>query len=84
MKRENLRDALDGDVPADVAHWVVEFHDEMNDRDLTPLKAAQRAYGAVAHGHCCVVTHVRSGLQWSVDLATQEVVEIATLKSGAP
>src|SRR5262245_5773305 len=67
---------LDGDVPDAVAHWIVEFHDEFDDRDLTPLEVAQRAYAAMPHGgHCCVVTHVRSGLQWSICLARQEVVD---------
>ncbi len=79
MLSKTLRDLLDGDVPDDVAHWIVEFQDETDDRDLTPLEAAKKAYSEVLHGHSCVVTHVRSGLQWSVDLAKQEVIEIVSV-----
>jgi hypothetical protein len=83
---KKIRDALDGDVPDDVPHWIVEFQIEFDDRDLTPLLAAKRAYDAILRsGHCCVVTHVRSGLMWSIALSRQEVVEIdvAAMKSPA-
>jgi hypothetical protein len=45
------------------------------------LLAAKRAYNAIAgDGHYCVVTHVRSGLMWSINLARQEVVEVDVVK----
>jgi uncharacterized protein YecA (UPF0149 family) len=79
MKR-SLQDALDGDVPWDVPHWIVEFHWESDDVDLLPLPAAQKALAEISQrpGHWCVVTHVRSGLQWSVDLTRQEWFEVVT------
>jgi hypothetical protein len=76
MKKRTLRDVLDGDIPNDVCHWIVEFHDELDERNLTPLQAAHRAYPNIARGHSCRVTHVRSGLEWSVDLLTDEVIEL--------
>jgi hypothetical protein len=79
MASDELQDKLDGDVPDDVAHWIVEFHCDFDDRDLTPLQAAHKAYTEVAHGHHCKVTHVRSGLQFSVDLLRDEVIECVTM-----
>jgi hypothetical protein len=80
MRPKTLQKSLDGDVPTDVPHWIVEFHDEFDERDMTPVQAAQRAHAAIFGGvHCCTVTHVRSGLRWSVDLGKQgaeEVIEI--------
>jgi hypothetical protein len=72
----DIQSKLDGDVPDDVAHWIVEYHHEINDRDMTPLLAVRDALKGLTNGHCWTVTHVRSGLQWSVNLARSEVVEI--------
>jgi hypothetical protein len=77
---KKLQDILDGDdkVPNDVPHWIVEMHNEFDDRYLTPLEAARRAASEIKDGHCWTVTHVRSGLTWSVDLGRGEVVEVTT------
>lgn len=76
-QKRSLRDVLDdserfGDAP----QWIVELHWEFDDRDLTPLKAVQEAAKEMKNGHCWIVTHVRSGLKWSIDLGRQEVIEV--------
>jgi hypothetical protein len=79
MKR-SLQDILDnageckGEIPDDVPHWIVELHEEFDERDLTPLEAVRRALREMK-GHCWTVTHVRSGLWWCVCLEREEVVE---------
>jgi hypothetical protein len=77
LRRKNIRRILDREdvTPSDVSHWIVELHEEFDERDLTPLEAVRRA--TKAKGHCWTVTHVRSGLMWSVCLERDEVVEIA-------
>jgi len=75
-----LQDKLDGDVPDDVPHWIVKFHSEFDERQLTPLDAAKRAYRDILQGHSCLVIHVRSGLTWSVSLERQEVIEVEIAK----
>jgi hypothetical protein len=75
---KNLRQVLAGDVPDDVCEWIVEFHAELDERDLTPLQAVRLAVAQIHQGHSWVVQHVRSGLEWSVNLERNEVVEIAT------
>jgi hypothetical protein len=77
-----LQDKLDGDVPRDVPHWIVECHCELDGRDLTPLEAVRQAAQEVGRGHCWLVTHVRSGLTWSVNIERGEAIEVKT-KHGA-
>jgi hypothetical protein len=81
MKR-NLRAIFDDSerFPDDVPHWIVEMHTEFDQRDLTPLQAVQMAASKIRQGHCWIVTHVRSGLKWSVCLAREEVVEVVETK----
>jgi hypothetical protein len=74
--KKNLQSVLDGDIPWDVPHWIVEMHTEFDDRDLTPLEVAKKASCEILEGHCWLVTHVRSGLKWSVCLGREEVVEV--------
>jgi hypothetical protein len=78
----NLRSLLDneGEIPNDVPHWIVEMHTEFDERDLTPLQAVKKAAGEIKDGHRWTVTHVRSGLMWSVCLGREEVFEIEKLK----
>jgi hypothetical protein len=73
----NLRSLLDRDdkTPDDVPHWIVEMHDEFDERDLTPLEAVKKALREMS-GHCWIVTHVRTGLRFSVCLEREEVIEI--------
>jgi hypothetical protein len=73
---KKLIDILDGDIPDDVAHWIVDFHDEIDERNLTPLQVAERAFREIERTRRCTVTHVRSGLMWHVDLRKGEVFEI--------
>jgi hypothetical protein len=81
MKR--LQEILDGEeVPEDAPHWIVEMHAEFDERDMTPLQAVKSATGQAFQGHCWLVTHVRSGLTWSVDLGREEVIEIVEKKTG--
>jgi hypothetical protein len=75
---KNLRQVLAGDVPDDVCEWIVEYHAELDECDLTPLQAVRRAVAQIHQGHGWVVQHVRSGLEWSVNLERNEVIEIAT------
>ena len=79
MKR-NIQDVLAGDVPWDVPHWIVESHHEFDDCNLTPLEAVRQAAREIGEGHCWLVTHVRSGLKWSVNLnlrsGPEEVIEV--------
>ena len=77
MKR-NLRSLLDreDEIPDDVPHWIVEMHAEFDERHATPLELVKRAANEIREGHCWRVIHVRSGLEWSVDLGEDEVVEI--------
>jgi len=85
MKRD-LRTILDREdkTPDDVPHWIVESHTEFDERDLTPLDAVRRAARMVSTngGHCWHVTHVRSGLCWSVCLERNEVVELLVKDKG--
>jgi hypothetical protein len=77
MKKRNLREVLDGDkVPGDVPHWIVEFHTEFDQRDMTPLEAVKRAVAEISIGHGWTVHHVRSGLMWSVCLGRGEEIEV--------
>ena len=80
MKR-NLRDLLDGadKIPDDVPHWIVESHHEFDERDALPLNLVKQAAAEVTDGHRWIVCHVRSGLEWSVDLGREEVVETSSL-----
>jgi hypothetical protein len=80
MKRD-LQSILDREdlTPWDVPHWIVELHDEFDERDLTPIEAVKKALREM-HGHCWKVTHVRSGLTWSVCLERQEVIEVVEVK----
>src|SRR5262249_38876764 len=71
-----LQDVLDGDVPDDVPEWIVEFHIAFDQCHLQPLQAALLAYAQLNDGHTCLVTHVRSGLQWSIALDRRETVEV--------
>lgn len=80
--REEIQNKLDGDVPPEVPHWIVEFHSELDDRRLTPLEAVKQAIKEVRCGHCWTVTHVRSGLMWSVDLERLETVELVVKREG--
>jgi len=75
---KTLQSKLDREdlIPDDVPHWIVEMHSEFDDRDLTPLAAVRRSVGEMRQGHCWLVTHVRSGLTFSVDLGRGEVVEV--------
>jgi hypothetical protein len=75
-----LRNILDGDVPDDVPQWIVQFQSEFDQRDLTPLGAAELAYKDILHGHSCIVMHVRSGLRWSVNLERSEVIEVKVVR----
>jgi hypothetical protein len=81
MKR-NLRSLLDREVqiPDDVPHWIVEYHNEFDERDGIPLDLVKRAAAEIKDGHCWTVCHVRSGLQWSVDLGREEVLETSPLQ----
>lgn len=77
MKKRNMRDVLDDEERFGGApHWIVEFQTEYDDRNLTPLEAVQKAASEIKQGHGWIVTHVRSGLKWSVDLGRQEVIEV--------
>jgi hypothetical protein len=80
MKRD-LQSLLDREdlTPDDVPHWIVELHAEFHERDLAPLEAVRRALHEM-QGHCWKVTHVRSGLTWSVCLERQEVIEVVEVK----
>jgi hypothetical protein len=77
-----LQSLLDNEdrIPNDVPHWIVESHHEYDQRDLTPLQAVTLAVSEIRENHCWRVIHVRSGLQWSVCLKRQEVIEIVTTK----
>ena len=81
MKR-SLQSKLDREdlTPDDVPHWIVELHDEFDERNLTPLDAVKKAAAGMRNGHAWTVTHVRSGLQWSVCLGTEEVFEVVEVK----
>jgi len=78
--KKSIRDILDGDIPSDVPQWIVEFHDENDDPNLTPLQVAGQALQNTRRGHGWHVCHVRSGLEWSVDLETGDVIETCTMK----
>jgi hypothetical protein len=78
--KKRIQDILDGDVPDDVPQWIVEFHDENDDPNMTPLQVARRAFQEIQSGHSCKVCHVRSGLKWSINLKTGEWFEVAELK----
>jgi len=82
-RKRSLQSILDDEdrTPSDVPHWIVEMHTEFDERDLTPLQAVQKASQEKMQGHCWLVTHVRSGLQWSVCLEREEVVEVTTEKA---
>jgi len=75
--RRNLQDKLDGEVPDEVPHWIVEFHWEGEQRDFTPMQAVEQAVKEMRNGHCWTVTHVRSGLTWSIDFGRREEIELA-------
>jgi hypothetical protein len=82
--KESIRDKLlETDIPGDVPHWIVEFHAEFDDPDLTPMRAVRLAIQNIYRGHCWTITHVRSGLMWSVDLERNECFEIRVLKPEA-
>jgi hypothetical protein len=78
MTIKNLQSKLDREdlIPDDVPHWIVEMHNEFDERALTPLQAVKKAAGEINNGHCWLVTHVRSGLTWSVDLGNEDVIEV--------
>jgi len=81
MKRD-LRKILDREdlTPDDVPHWIVEYQNEFDERDITPLEAVKKAAAEIRTSrHSWMVYHVRSGLQWSVDLGNEEVLETKTL-----
>jgi hypothetical protein len=82
--KKSLQSMLDreDEVPDDVPHWIVEMHSELDDRHLTPLDAVKKAKGEM-EGHCWIVTHVRSGLMWSVCLETEEVIEVVEVRMKA-
>lgn len=72
-----IREILDGDVPAEVPHWVVEFDWECAEPNLTPYEAAERACMALMmFGGNFRVTHPRSGLAWDVNLKHKKTVEV--------
>jgi hypothetical protein len=72
-----LQEILDGtEVPDEVPHWIVESHWESDTRHMTPLQAVKTAAAEMREGHCWIVTHVRSGLRWSVDLGRGEEIEL--------
>lgn len=79
--KKSLQTILDREdlTPWDVPHWIVELHGEFDERDLSPLEAVRRALREM-QGHCWKVTHVRSGLKWSVCLEREEVIEVTTKK----
>ena len=81
MKRD-LRSILDRSdlTPDDVPHWIVEYQNEFDERDALPLDLVKRAAAEMKNGHYWIVCHVRSGLQWSVDLGKEEVLETSPLK----
>ena len=81
MKR-SLRSLLDREdqIPDDVPHWIVESHHEFDERDALPLDLVKRAAAEIKEGHCWLVVHVRSGLQWSVDLGREEVIETCSIQ----
>lgn len=81
MKR-NIHDVLAGDVPWDVPHWIVEMQSELDDPNLTPLEAVKWAVRGIREGHCWLVRHTRSGLLYSVNLGTEEVIEVMEVKLG--
>ena len=74
---KNLRSWLDREdkTPDDVPHWIVELHNEFDERDMTPLEAVRKTMREMS-GHCWTVTHVRSGLMFSICLEREEVFEI--------
>lgn len=75
----DIRDILDGDAPFGSApHWIVQFQVDFDERDMVPLDAAEQAYGLLKDGHTCLVTHVPSGMMWSIDLARREIIEVVT------
>ena len=81
MKRD-LRRILDREdvTPGDVPHWIVEYHNEFDERDMTPLEAVKRAAAEIRTSrHSWTVYHVRSDMQWSVDLGSEEVFETVTV-----
>ena len=80
MKR-NIREILAGSFPSDMPHWIVEFHTEFDNPELTPLEAVKMATKEIMQGHGWLVIHMRSGLKWSVNLGREEVVEIEEKKS---
>ena len=76
-----LRAALNTDIDG-APIWIVEFHisfDEVN-CDVTPLQLAQIAYPTLPRGHSCIVRHVGTGMEWSVCLDRQEMIEVGRLK----
>jgi len=81
MKR-NLRRWLDREdvTPNEVPHWIVEYHNEFDERDMTPLEAVKKAAAEIKTSrHSWMVYHVRSDMQWSVDLGHEEVLETRTV-----
>jgi hypothetical protein len=71
---------INGDVPDDVCHWIVEFRDELNEPDMSPLEAANVAFHATLKRRVAHVTHVRTGLQWFVNMKTREVIEVVEMR----
>jgi hypothetical protein len=82
MPKTDLQSKLDrGDeVPDDVPHWIVEMHTEFDQRHLTPLQAVHMAVNDIRKGHCWTVTHIRSGLRFSVNLGTGSVIEVVEVE----
>jgi hypothetical protein len=76
--KKSIQNWLDGDTPWDVPQWIIEFHSELDDPNLTPLRAVRQALTEIQTGHCWIVCHVRSGLTWSVNLEREEIIELAT------
>ena len=77
---KKIKKILDGDIPDDVCHWIVEFREELDDHGLklTPEQAASVAFMSIKRDPVALVTHVRSGLTWDVRIrdGKTEVTEV--------
>ena len=71
--QKNIKQFLDGEVPDDVCDWIVEFHCEFDDENLTPRGAFVEALHELRKNPVAIVSHVRSGLMFDVRFRNGEV-----------
>ena len=71
--KKDIYSILAGDVPDDVAHWLVDFHMEFDDDVISPQQAAVMAFKQVVRNPIGLITHVRSGLTWHLGIRNGEI-----------